>query len=113
MSNYRVHQYGLSQYGYYSSSGGGAIPGIAKKWKVQRSRLGIKLKSGKLHWVYQHTPVQIKENNPKIRLRSNLGETLYIKQLRFKGSSSLVRLSSPGHDTIYSQKSDTQGGRHI
>lgn len=93
MPQYKLTQYGLSQYGYFTTATDPETPpGITRKWELQRSRLGARLRSGQLYWVYQHTPIQLKGRTSQLRIKSNTGNTLYLKQLYFQSDSTKIRM---------------------
>lgn len=92
MPQYRLTQYGLGQYGYHQTGPGGES-GQHTKWRFIRSRFGIR-RDGKTFWLYQHQPVTFMGEARKLRLKTNLGETIQQEQFTIQGGYPKIRLTS-------------------
>lgn len=105
MAQYRIHQYGQSQYGRFADTG----PGLSSKnWQLVKSRMGVKV-NGQTFWLYQHRPVSFQGQAQTLRLTTNLNERLYLQQVTAAGRYSRVRLASPGLPSVESRLIETKG----
>lgn len=104
MPQYRLTQYGLSQYGYHQS-GGPETPGTGSKWRFIRSRFGVR-RNGHTVWLYQHQPATLQGAARKLRLRTNLGESIQEESTTLAGNYRKVRLSSNVSQPIISQRNE-------
>lgn len=105
MAQYRIHQYGQSQYGRFADTG----PGLSSKnWQLVKSRMGVKV-NGQTFWLYQHRPVSFQGQAQTLRLTTNLNERLYLQQVTASGRYSRVRLASPGLPSVESRLIETKG----
>ncbi len=91
MPKYRMTQYGLHQYGQFES--GPVIPGVGRKWQFIRSRFGVH-RDGTTLWLYQHRPASFKGQSRKLRIQTNLGETIKEESVSLTGGFVQVRISS-------------------
>lgn len=105
MAQYRIHQYGQSQYGRFADTGLGPS---SQNWQLVRSRMGVKV-NGQTFWLYQHRPVSFQGQAQTLRLTTNLDERIYLQQVTSAGRYSRVRLASPGLPPIESRLIETKG----
>ena len=107
MAQYRIHQYGQSQYGRFVDTKPGS-GGSSKKWQLVKSRMGVKV-NGQTFWLYQHRPVSFQGQTQILRLTTNLNERLYLQQVTAAGRYSRVRLTSPGLPPVESRLIENKG----
>ena len=107
MAQYRIHQYGQSQYGRFADAGPGPRPS-SQNWQLVKSRMGVQV-NGQTFWLYQHRPVSFQGQAQTLRLTTNLNERLYLQQVTSAGHYSRVRLASPGLPPVESRLIETKG----
>lgn len=107
MAQYRIHQYGQSQYGRFADTRPGT-GGSSQNWQLVKSRMGVNV-NGQTFWLYQHRPVSFQGQAQTLRLTTNLDERLYLQQVTSAGRYSRVRLASPGFPPVESRLIETKG----
>lgn len=111
MPKYQRSKYSLKQYGQYTVSDSGSQ--YLKLGNFRRARISLKLKSGHTVWVYQHTPIVIKQEVNTLRIKSSTGDTIYGRSMQIEGNVPVrikSNISTSKDDTIYSESITIEGG---
>ena len=89
MPQYKNFQYGIGQYGVFED----IMEGSSSKLLFLKSRFGV-LKGSEMLYLYQHTPAKINGQPKRMRLASNLGDTLYKEHLEVAARTPQLRIKS-------------------